>query len=47
MRDKLKQFNWHIHPLDDHDIDYVYTLVKAILQDRKKALDEYRSKKEK
>lgn len=47
MRDKLKKFNWHIHPLSDQDIDHAYGLVKEMLSDRRKALDGYRTKVEK
>ena len=46
MRDKLKQFTWHIHILGVNDIDHVYKLDKEMLLDRGKVLQEYRVKVE-
>ena len=44
MRGELKKFDWHIHGLNESDIDYAYNLVKKIIKDRKKVLDDYSNK---
>jgi len=46
MRDRLKDFNWHIHGLSEGDIDHIYEMVKKTIEDRNKILDEYKARVE-
>ena len=47
MRERLKDFNWHIHGLSEGDIDHIYKMVKKTIEDRNKILDEYKARVEK
>jgi hypothetical protein len=47
MRDRLKNFNWHIHGPSEVDIDYIHEMVKKTIEDRNKILDERKARVEK
>jgi len=47
MRDRLKDFNWHIHGLSEDDFDHIYNMVKKTIKDRNNILEEYKAQVEK